>query len=390
MRVTLLWIAVASLLALSAGEVHMLEGEELVDEDSGAEKMWYKGKKLPPETNAYKTINGYEHHGKCRFACYKDKGCGGYSWTPATHLCKLLSAPGFFANPASNDKWHKGAAKITGAKYKSDKHGKRKRSKLQKKLKNYKKVKPITKRPKTVGGRVHLGLEAIANKSLKRLAKKGKSNLKMKVKRASLYSEFTKSYQHEYEARAERKIAKKARHLAGERIKKSNAKHPGTKISKKEAHTLFTQARKEVEGQTVRKMQRSFKKHLKDWVESKMNAAAAEFIDKKADAKGRNVKALAKEKVKLAAAKLSTKVAKAKATAKKVVKAKIKKVTAKVNGKAKKKAAKKKAAKKKAEKAEAAQATTNEPAKQKKKKKKPTEKKLAEKKPTEEKLAELS
>merc|ERR1711988_683214 len=361
MRVTLLWIAVASLLALSAGEVHMLEGEELVDDDSGAVKMWFKGKKLPPDTKAYKTIKGYEHHGKCRFACYKDKGCGGYSWTPATHLCKLLSAPGFLANPVSNDKWHKGAAKITGAKYKSDKQGKRKRKRLQKKLKNYKKVKSITKRPKTVGRHVHLGLEAIANKSLKRLAKRSKSNLKMKVMRASLYSEFTKSYAHEYEARAERKIAKKARRIAGERIKKSNANHPGTKISKKEAHALFPQARKEVEGHAVRRLQRSFKKHLKDWVESKMNAAASESIDKQADRERRNVKALAKQKAKLAAAKLSTKVAKAKDAAKKAAKAKMKKVTAKVNGKAKKKAAKKKA-----EKVEAAQAAMNEPAKQKK------------------------
>merc|ERR1711939_880914 len=173
-----LFLAVVAL-AVATQEVHPLEGGDeklgevaLVETLSRKSKVWSKTGKVPPNTTFYKTLKGFEHHGKCRFSCYQEKVCGGYSWVPATHTCKLFSAPNFLISPFSNDKWHKAAAGVTGQKYKKDQSTSKAAGKLAtaKKIAG-KKTKPIHARTPTINGHVHLALDKIANAALKRDAK---------------------------------------------------------------------------------------------------------------------------------------------------------------------------------------------------------------------------
>jgi len=302
--------------------------------------LWAKSGKVPTATTFYKTIQRLEHHGNCRAVCYQDKNCGGYSWVPGTHTCKLFAAPNFLTRPFSNDKWHKDAAKVTGKKYKKDASTGKANSKLAKGLRKVKKQKPIHKRAKTVAGHVHLGLEKKANKALKRgakSAKRGNMVTQLKLYKAKLYSEFTKKYKHEYTARAEKRIAKRAHKIADKRVKKLNKKHK-KKVTTAQARSFFKQARKEVEGHAVRQMQRSFKKHLKSWSNAKVHAKTEEL---KAEKRKRKQAAAAKKAKKKKVAKLQMQKPLPKAkTRKKVAKKVAKAVAAAV--KKTKKAAKKK------------------------------------------------
>merc|ERR1711907_665115 len=251
---------VAALALVASSEVYPLEGGAELGEGaelaSAKSKVWSKTGKVPPNTSFYKTLKGFEHHGKCRFACYQEKACGGYSWVPATHTCKLFAAPNFLITPFSNDKWHKAAAQVATAKKIAGK-----------------KTKPIHKRTPTVNGHVHLGLDKIANVALKRDAKKstkgGKIAVQLEVKKTKLYSEFVAKYNHEYTAHAERVISKRAHAIADRRVKKLNKKHK-KKVSSMHALALYKQAKKEVEGHAVRQTQRRFKKRLKAWVNAKL------------------------------------------------------------------------------------------------------------------------
>merc|ERR1711934_317222 len=239
-RLFLFLAAVA--LAVATQEVHPLEGGgdeklgevALVETLSRKSKVWSKTGKVPPNTTFYKTLKGFEHHGKCRFSCYQEKVCGGYSWVPATHTCKLFSAPNFLVSPFSNDQWHKVASKTTGQKYKKDQSTGKAAKKLGKLKKAAgKKTKPLHKRTKTIGGHVHLGLDKIANAALKRDAKKTK-----------LYAEFVDKYKHEYTKRAENVIKKRAQKIADRRVKKLNKKHPKAPVKKKDALKYYKQAKK--------------------------------------------------------------------------------------------------------------------------------------------------
>jgi len=353
----------------------------LLDEGHGQTKLWAKSGKVPTATTFYKTITRLEHHGNCRGACYQDKNCGGYSWVPATHTCKLFAAPNFLSRPFSNDKWHKDAAKVTGKKYKKDQSTGKANSKLAKGLKKVKKQKPLHKRKKTVNGHVHLGLESKANKALKRGAKSAKGGsiaTQLKLYKSKLYSEFTKKYKHEYTARAEKRIAKRAHKIADKRVKKLNKKHK-KKVTQPQARELFKQARKEVEGHAVRQMQRSFKKHLKSWSNAKVFAKLNQL---KAEKRKRKQMAAAKKakKKKMAKSLMQKPLPKAK-TQRKVAKKVAKAVAAAVK-KTKKKAKKKlKSAVKRAKKKAVKKAISKPPKAKKKKTNKPAVKKKAKKKP---------
>merc|ERR1719506_2189806 len=312
----------------------------LLDEGHGQTKLWAKSGKVPTATTFYKTITRLEHHGNCRGACYQDKNCGGYSWVPATHTCKLFAAPNFLSRPFSNDKWHKDAAKVTGKKYKKDQSTGKANSKLAKGLKKVKKQKPLHK--------------------------------------SKLYSEFTKKYKHEYTACAEKRIAKRAHKIADKRVKKLNKKHK-KKVTQPQARELFKQARKEVEGHAVRQMQRSYKKHLKSWSNAKVFAKLNQL---KAEKRKRKQMAAAKKakKKKMAKSLMQKPLPKAK-TQKKVAKKVAKAVAAAVK-KTKKKAKKKlKSAVKHAKKKAVKKAISKPPKAKKKKTNKPAVKKKAKKKP---------
>merc|ERR1712070_79033 len=321
-------LAVALLVAMV---VRGAEVEQLDDVEGGvvvhqtATKLWAKNGKVPPTTTFYKTMKGFEHHGKCRFACYQDSTCGGYSWTWGTHTCKLFRAPDFLKTPFSNDKWHKHAAKITGKKYKKDQATGKAKGALKKGLKKVKKSKPSKKHAPAVNGHVHLGLQKIMNVALKRDAKAGKGKKPSKkefalsVKKGKLYTEFMQKYKHEYTKRAERLIAKRAHRLADKRVKKLNKKHKG-KVKKHDALAMYKQSKKQVEGHAIRQMQRRFKKHLKDWTNAKLFAKSERMVSKK------KKKMLKKKAVKIAKKKIKAK--------------KVKKLANKALKKLKKKAAK--------------------------------------------------
>merc|ERR1711934_539614 len=361
-RLFLFLAAVA--LAVATQEVHPLEGGEaeklgevaLVETLSRKSKVWSKTGKVPPNTTFYKTLKGFEHHGKCRFSCYQEKVCGGYSWVPATHTCKLFSAPNFLVSPFSNDQWHKVASKTTGQKYKKDQSTGKAAKKLGKLKKAAgKKTKPLHPRTKTIGGHVHLGLDKIANAALKRDAKKsnkkGKIGLKLKVVKSKLYAEFVDKYKHEYTKRAENVIKKRAHKIADARIKKMNKKHPKAKATKKDRLKYYKQAKKEVEGHAVRQAQRKFKKRLKAWTNGKV------FDDKESLLKAKRQKKAKKSKAKGKKKKKMKKKMKPKTPIKGGVKAankKAKKAAKKKKKKAKKKAKAKKAKKKAAKKAKKA------------------------------------
>merc|ERR1711907_876554 len=206
---------VAALALVASSEVYPLEGGAELGEGaelaSAKSKVWSKTGKVPPNTSFYKTLKGFEHHGKCRFACYQEKACGGYSWVPATHTCKLFAAPNFLISPFSNDKWHKAAAQVTGQKYKKD-------------------------------------------QSTSKAAGKLATAKKIAGKKTKLYSEFVAKYNHEYTAHAERVISKRAHAIADRRVKKLNKKHK-KKVSSMQALALYKQAKKEVEGHAVRQTQ---------------------------------------------------------------------------------------------------------------------------------------
>merc|ERR1711871_774551 len=84
-------------------------------------KMWTKAYTKPSGTVEMKTIKKADlTHGKCRYACFSSKLCGGYSFVMADHSCTLLSAPNFLVNKGANDAWHRQASEVTGAPYKPD------------------------------------------------------------------------------------------------------------------------------------------------------------------------------------------------------------------------------------------------------------------------------
>merc|ERR1712070_704884 len=102
---------------ITFAKIHILDGEHVLGESTevhmkvtskdGVKRMWTKmdGNIPPRGTVTYKTLQDVEEHGKCRFACYSDKLCGGYAYTPAHKTCKLLSAPNFLTSKAENDAW---------------------------------------------------------------------------------------------------------------------------------------------------------------------------------------------------------------------------------------------------------------------------------------------
>merc|ERR1711907_844435 len=288
---------VAALALVASSEVYPLEGGAELGEGaelaSAKSKVWSKTGKVPPNTSFYKTLKGFEHHGKCRFACYQEKACGGYSWVPATHTCKLFAAPNFLISPFSNDKWHKAAAQATGQKYKKDQSTSKAAGKLAtaKKIAG-KKTKPIHKRTPTVNGHVHLGLDKIANVALKRDAKKstkgGEIAVQLKVKKTKLYSEFVAKY-NQIHSHAERVISKRAHAIADRRVKKLNKKHK-KKVSSMQALALYKQAKKEVEGHAVRQTQRRFKKRLKAWVNAKLYDKKESLVAAKEKKKAKKAK----------------------------------------------------------------------------------------------------
>jgi len=296
MRVAALGCAVVLLAGcVVAGDVVMLEEGEgelateftLVESDDD-KSMWTRNSKTgkdglknpsetpPPGSDAYKTIKDYEHHGKCRFACYQDKLCGGYSWQMSTHTCKLLAAPNFLSRRFENDRWHKEVSKQTGAKYKPDPtaQGKKEAKVLKKKLKKTKKVKPIHKRPRTINGHIKLNLNKVAKKMLKSCTGPCKNlSVEQRKHRAKLYMEFLNTFSHDYDARVSDMVKRRAHSIADKRIKKADKRHKKSPVKKVERHKLFKQAKKDVEGHAVREMQRSFKKHVRKWVNAKLNAS---------------------------------------------------------------------------------------------------------------------
>jgi len=248
-----------------------------------AKRMWTKmDASTPPQgTVTYKTINDVEQHGKCRFACYQDKMCGGYAFTPGTHTCKLLSAPNFLADKAANDKWHKQVSfDHTGADYEPDKEEEKEKKNLKGALKQVPKRQEDPKDPpKKVGdeGHLHLDLETKMNEALEQdqtehtnednesIGMDDATLAHLKHFKTGLYQEFYEKYAHEYEHRAEACAARKAHKLAEKRAAKHNLLHPKNRLKDHQVHLLYVQARKEVDYHCIRKFQRSFKTRLTAW-----------------------------------------------------------------------------------------------------------------------------
>jgi hypothetical protein len=254
---------------------------------NGAKKMWTKTEQNPPGTVVRKTIHDVEKHGKCRFACYKDKLCGGYSFVPASRSCELLSAPNFLATKKGNDDWHAAASEITKAEYKKDQM-KAETDSIKKGLKNIPKQKSKSVPKKAGDGApLDLNLENVMNEELQEASvdsgvDTGSDPLKagdgltdasqdtLRKFRTFLYTEFYEKYAHEFESRAEAMADRKASALTKLRVKRLNIKTPDNKVGSAEQLKLYSQARKEVDNHAVRHYQRSFAKRLKKWAANKM------------------------------------------------------------------------------------------------------------------------
>merc|ERR1711988_1615034 len=202
-----------------------------------ATRMWTKmDANVPPQgTVTYKTLKNVEPHGKCRFACYQDKMCGGYAYTPASYTCQLLSAPNFLTDKAANDRWHKEVAfDHTGADYEPDQEVEKEEESMKEGLKQVPK-KPASKKdpPKKAGdeGHMNLDLERVMNDALEEDATES-SNTEENMDTMS----------------------------------------DGTlaKLKGIEGHKLYLQARKEVDDHAISKMQRAFQTRLSSWGAEKM------------------------------------------------------------------------------------------------------------------------
>lgn len=295
-------LAVATVVVAAAhAKVQVLEGGDMgestqvqlgvgtmVHMKAFATRMWTKmDANVPPQgTVTYKTLKNVEPHGKCRFACYQDKMCGGYAYTPASYTCQLLSAPNFLTDKAANDRWHKEVAfDHTGADYEPDQEVEKEEESMKEGLKQVPK-KPASKKdpPKKAGdeGHMNLDLERVMNDALEEDATESSNTeenmdtmsdgtlAKLKGIKANLYQEFYERYAHEYEQRAEAMAARKAHKIADKRIKKHNLIHPKDKIKGIEGHKLYLQARKEVDDHAISKMQRAFQTRLSSWGAEKM------------------------------------------------------------------------------------------------------------------------
>jgi len=245
-------------------------------------KMWTKAYTKPSGTVEMKTIKKADlTHGKCRYACFSSKLCGGYSFVMADHSCTLLSAPNFLVNKGANDAWHRQASEVTGAPYKPDTVEKAK-NKMKKAINATPRVKS-KKAPAKAGeyGPLPMRLEHVMNRALimANMAepKTGKGaelseaivNQLAKY-RAKLYNEFYEKNAHDYEIRAEMAAKKKAHALAKKRAKKAKRTHPNTYLTPQSREQLYVQARKEVDNHAIRKYQRKFKKNLAKWATNKV------------------------------------------------------------------------------------------------------------------------
>merc|ERR1711871_714359 len=250
----------------SAGmEVHMKLGAEAAKKKGS---MWAKmdGHVPPAGSEVYKTIDETEEHGKCRFACYQDKICGGYMFTPGHHKCELIQAPNWLVEKGANDAWHKEVAyEHTGADYEEDKAEKKEEKNLKNGLKQMPKRKSRTFRTGAHGhlkldleGQMKLQLESDASEDTHKEDEQDESDAilaKVMVKKTKLYQEFYERYAHEYESRAEACAKRKAHKIAKKRVSR---------------HKLYVQARKEVDGHCVRKFQRAFMDKITEWGSQKM------------------------------------------------------------------------------------------------------------------------
>lgn len=258
----------------------------------GVTRMWSQADKLPAGTDIYKTIHDVEQHGKCRFACYGDKLCGGYSFIPKHHTCELLSAPNFMLRQAENDDWHEKVAwEHTGAEYEPDEVAEKESENIKDGLKQVPKVKknPGSLVKKKVGDEGHLQMnlgkitELELTKAMtetdgedKTLEDEDKGLVddatlkKVEKARAHLYQEFLGRFAHEYEMRAEAKAHRDAYKITKKRVKKHDLIHPDAKMTKTQKIWEYRAARKEVDNRAVRKYQRLFAERLKEWAAEKM------------------------------------------------------------------------------------------------------------------------
>lgn len=293
-------ILLATVLAVTEAKVYMMEDGTTLGEGtqvhmkafakagSTTKRMWTKmDSSTPPKgTDTYKTINDVEQHGKCRLACYQDKMCGGYAFTPGTHTCQLLSAPNWLADKAANDAWHKEVAyDHTGADYEPDKEEEKEKENLKAGLKQMPKRQESPKDPpKKVGdeGHLFLDLETKMNEQLEQdmtentnedeesVGMDDSTLAHLKTIKTKLYQEFYEKYAHEYEHRAEACAARKAHKLAEKRTAKHNLLHPKNRLKDDQIHMLYVQARKEVDYHCIRKLQRAFIERLTEWGQDHM------------------------------------------------------------------------------------------------------------------------
>lgn len=291
MKATLavLALGLAMVAALPVHEVENLEdhGGMALGEGVGVSvflkngKMWHKADKRPAGSVERKMIPDVEKEGKCRFACYQDKLCGGYSFVFSDHTCTLLSAPNFLVSKGANDAWHREAVESTGAAYKPDTVEKEKNN-IKKAISQQPKIKSKAAPPKPGEyGALPMRLEHVMNNALVSANMADPEGAKdaslsetmmneLNKYRAKLYNEFYEKYAHEFEIRAERHAKAKAEKKVQQRVKKAKVKHPNSKISHAEQVKLYLQARKEVDNHTVRKYQRKFTKHLEKWAANKV------------------------------------------------------------------------------------------------------------------------
>jgi len=266
---------------------------------AGVKKLWTKTDTKPQGTVVRKTIPDVEKHGKCRFACYQDKLCGGYSFVQSIHSCELLSAPNFFATKSGNDKWHETVSGMTGASYKAD-EVKKESAAIKKGLKNIPKVKSKSVPNNLEGAPLNVGLENVMNEELEKASLNeevvtGTSDAvdkkleagndvdedlqtELRKYRTFLYTEFYEKYAHEFEHRAESMAERRARFLVDKRVKKMNIDYPDNTVSNREKVKLYNQARKQVNNHSIRHFQRSFAKRLKAWAANKMFTKQAQLL----------------------------------------------------------------------------------------------------------------
>lgn len=276
--------------------------------------MWAKmDSHVPPAgSEVYKTIDETEEHGKCRFACYQDKVCGGYMFTPGHHKCELIQAPNWLVEKGANDAWHKEVAyEHTGADYEEDKAEKKEEENLENGLKQMPKKKNPTSFKTGAHGHLKLDLEAQMKLQLEEdsIEEPDTDNepspgsdaiiAKVTAKKTALYQEFYERYAHEYESRAEACAKRKAWKIAKKRIKRHNMLHPVNKLKHTERHKLYVQARKETDGHCVRDLQRAFLDKITAWGADKMYDYQERLKNEKdkaeMDAKNAEVKAAEEE-----------------------------------------------------------------------------------------------